>query len=252
VYLAPPPLSPPLSLHPLQKKLKKLKLRATSLRHYFDFNSVIKYHVWLALTGAAAGALHGVFVTAGAIVWTRRPGEEQVRLGSPRPLSFRDVASTRSFISGWILVLLILVAYSFATGWPKRSARLRGTRLGAALNSFSNFWITHHLLIVAFPVVLITHCVNIPTSVLLTEKRPGHLLLQKANKMLLLLLPPLAIYALERIVRSWRLTRPTPVLSAKLFPAGAVLELRFSKPRGFTFTSGQYLHLCCPVISSSE
>ena len=71
----------------------------------------------------------------------------------------------------------------------------------------------------------------------------------------------------------WRSTRPTPVLSARLFPAsapsassgdcdgssssgnsrgGGILELRVKKPRGFRFTSGQYIHLCCPAISSFE
>ena len=214
-----------------------------------------------------------MFVTAAALTWTRRPGEEQVRLGSPGPLSLGDIASTRAFVTGWVLVLLIAVAYPFATGWPKRSARLRGTRVGAALNSFTNFWLTHHLLIVAFPLVLIAHCVGIPTSELLAEERSAQLLLRKTNKMLLLLLPPLGIYALERIIRMWRSTRPTPVLSARLFPAsapsassgdcdgssssgnsrgGGILELRVKKPRGFRFTSGQYIHLCCPAISSFE
>ena len=245
----------------------------------FDFDSAIRYHVWLAIIGAVAGTLHGVFVTAAALIWTQRPGEEQVRLGSPKPLSLGDIASTRAFVTGWVLVLLIVVAYPFATGWPKRSARLRGTKVGAALNSFTNFWLTHHLLIIVFPVVLIAHCVGIPTSELLSEERSGQLFLRKANKMLLLLLPPMAIYALERVIRMWRSTRPTPVLSAKLFPAssasassasgagggsggsggdtnsnsgGGILELRVKKPRGFRFTSGQYIHLCCPAISSFE
>ena len=35
-------------------------LRATSLRRIFDFDSAIKYHVWLAIIGAVAGTLHGV------------------------------------------------------------------------------------------------------------------------------------------------------------------------------------------------
>lgn len=226
-----------------------------------------------------AGTLHGVFVTAAALTWTRRPAEEQVRLGSPAPLSLGDIASTRAFVTGWVLVLLIAVAYPFATGWPKRSARLRGTRVGAALNSFTNFWLTHHLLIIVFPAVLVAHCVGIPTSELLSEERSVQLILSKANKMLLLLLPPMAIYALERLIRMWRSTRPTPVLSARLFPAssggsanasgasnggsgndvdannsnsGGILELRVKKPRGFRFTSGQYIHLCCPAISSFE
>lgn len=257
----------------LSKTSSQTKNRATPLRRFFDFDSAIKYHVWLAIIGAAAGTLHGVFVTAAALTWTRRPGEEQVRLGSPGPLSLGDIASTRAFVTGWVLVLLIAVAYPFATGWPKRSARLRGTRVGAALNSFTNFWLTHHLLIVAFPLVLIAHCVGIPTSELLAEERSAQLLLRKTNKMLLLLLPPLGIYALERIIRMWRSTRPTPVLSARLFPAsapsassgdcdgssnsgnsggGGILELRVKKPRGFRFTSGQYIHLCCPAISSFE
>jgi len=212
-------------------------------------------------------------VTAAALTWTRRPADEQVRLGSPRALALGDIASTRAFVTGWVLVLLIAVTYPFATGWPKRSARLRGTKLGAALNCFTNFWLTHHLLIIVFPIVLVAHCVGIPTSELLAEERSGQLFLRKANKMLLLLLPPLAIYALERVLRMWRSTRPTPVLSAKLFPAsstsasgdgnengnntngssgGGILELRVKKPRGFRFTSGQYIHLCCPAISSFE
>ena len=284
VFSPPPRVAPASLLFLISKKKKKKKTqRATSLRRFFDFNNAIKYHVWLAIIGAVAGTLHGVFVTAAALTWTRRPGDEQVRLGSPAPLSLGDIAATRAFVTGWVLVLLIAVAYPFATGWPKRSARLRGTRVGAALNSFTNFWLTHHLLIIVFPAVLVAHCVGIPTSELLSEERSVQLILSKANKMLLLLLPPMAIYALERLIRMWRSTRPTPVLSAKLFPAssssasagasngggrgggngggnsvdansnsGGILELRVKKPRGFRFTSGQYIHLCCPAISSFE
>ena len=38
---------------------------------------------------------------------------------------------------------------------------------------------------------------------------------------------------------------------AALLPGG-VLELRLSKPRGFRYAPGQYVHLCCPSISAFE
>ena len=232
------------------------RVRATRLRRAFDCDAAINCHAWLAGIGAAAGLAHGAFVTVAALVWAAKPEGEQARLGAPAPLSLGALAASRAFVTGLALVLLMAATFPFAMAWPRRAAWLAGTRAGRALNAFPNFWAAHHALLIAFPALLLAHAwPPIPTSGLLAgaAATPLQRALGRANKTAILLLPPLALYALDRCLRAWRSRSSAAprVLSARLFPGG-VLELVLSKPRGFKYSPGQYVHVACPALSPCE
>ncbi|KAE8773800.1 respiratory burst oxidase protein D variant beta [Hordeum vulgare] len=64
----------------------------------------------------------------------------------------------------------------------------------------------------------------------------------------------MAPYACERMARPLRSSaRPVDVLGVAVYPDPAsAVSLRFSKPRGFRYRSGQYVFLNCPAVSPSQ
>jgi respiratory burst oxidase len=62
---------------------------------------------------------------------------------------------------------------------------------------------------------------------------------------------PIIIYACERLVRTLRSrVRTVKKLKVAVHPDPAsILSLHFSKPQGFSYTSGQYIFIKCAAVS---
>ncbi|KAF6985847.1 hypothetical protein CFC21_003665 [Triticum aestivum] len=63
-----------------------------------------------------------------------------------------------------------------------------------------------------------------------------------------------ALYACERMARPLRgSARSVAILEVAVFPDPAsAMSMRFSKPQGFSYKSGQYIFLKCPAVSRSQ
>jgi respiratory burst oxidase len=60
---------------------------------------------------------------------------------------------------------------------------------------------------------------------------------------------PVLLYAFERLIRAFRPgAKAVKVLKVAVYP-GNVLSLYMSKPKGFKYTSGQYIYINCSDVS---
>lgn len=172
--------------------------------------------------------------------------------------------------TGLLMLVLMAIAFTLATPWFRRgklrlskpkplhaSANTPRNRLthcvDASLNSltgfvnallkrltgFNAFWYTHHLFVVVYALLLVH----------------GHFL-YLANKWQkkttwMYLAVPIIIYACERLVRTLRSrVRTVKKLKVAVHPDPAsILSLHFSKPQGFSYTSGQYIFIKCAAVS---
>lgn len=62
---------------------------------------------------------------------------------------------TWAWASGWGLVVIILLTYPFAVF----RGYLAGPKSGKTLSSFTNFWLSHHVLILLFTPLLVFHSI---------------------------------------------------------------------------------------------
>lgn len=132
-------------------------LRSTWLRHAIDFDGAYSFHAWLGGLGALAGIAHGVAEIFTKVYAVAATPAQRAAAGIPPHLTAYESFTTRQMITGWVMLFLIVVCYAWALPWPRRAAWLRGTSVGKVLNNFTGFWISHHVLIFGFTVVLIIH-----------------------------------------------------------------------------------------------
>lgn len=161
-------------------------------------------------------------------------------LSTPAASYWRLLKGTEGW-TGVAMVVLMSVAFTLATPRFRRS-RVRLPRpLNRLLTGFNTFWYTHHLLAVAYA-LLVVH---------------GHFLYLRTewyNKTTWMYLAvPVALYACERLLRALRsrIWHQVKIRKVEVYP-GNVLMLLFSKPRGFAYKSGQYIQINCPAVSALQ
>ncbi|BDA50388.1 Respiratory burst oxidase homolog protein B [Coccomyxa sp. Obi] len=138
------------------------------------------------------------------------------------------------------------LALPFAFKWPKQASWLRYTPLGKVLNNFNTFYITHQIFFLTFVTLFMIHPV------------PGHSHVH--GKRTYLPVPyswmwiswPFALYIGERIFGLSRAQHwDIQTMGASILDTG-VLTLELTKPRGFSYTPGQFVLIQCGDISTYE
>ncbi|WVZ13062.1 hypothetical protein V8G54_017592 [Vigna mungo] len=158
--------------------------------------------------------------------------------GYHRP-TYAEILATTEVTSGIAMVVLMGVAFSLATKWPRRRSPVLPVSL-RRVTGYNTFWYSHHLFVLVYA-LLIIHSMFL----FLTDK-----LMEKTTWMYIAF--PVLLYTGERIFRAFRSgSYEVDILKASLYP-GKVLYLKMQKPEGFKFHSGMYIFLQCPQISPFE
>lgn len=139
---------------------------------------------------------------------------------------------------GWTgLTMLALMVIVFTLALPSLRHRMISEPFRCPRAGFNAFWYSHHMFVVVYT-LLIVH----GHFLYLTQKW-----YKKSTWMYLAM--PMVLYACERLARVVRSTMlPVKILEVVVY-RGHVLRLRFSKPQGFRYESGQYIFINCPAVS---
>ncbi|NXG86323.1 DUOX2 oxidase, partial [Stercorarius parasiticus] len=206
-------------------------LRETFLNHYIPFDAAVDFHRWVAMAALIFSVLH----TAGHIV--------NVYIFSVMPLSvlsclfssvFMDdgsqlpqkyywwVFQTIPGMTGVLLLVILAVMYVFATHHFRRV-------------SFQGFWITHHLYVLLYVLVII---------------HGSYALIQQPRFHIYFIIPAL-IYSADKLLSLSRKKVEISVVKAELLPSG-VTHLRFQRPQDFDYKSGQWVRIACVSLGTTE
>ncbi|CAN6351941.1 unnamed protein product [Urochloa humidicola] len=143
-------------------------------------------------------------------------------------------------ITGVIMVVLMVIAYTLAHPWFRRGRLSEGNPL-RRLSGFNMFWYSHHLFVIVY-IAFVVH------GVCLYINRTWY----KQTTWMYLAIPVL-LYAGERLLRALRSHGLTTVRIEKVavYP-GNVIAIHMSKPHGFSYKSGQYIYVNCGEVSPFE
>uniref|UniRef100_A0A8C3JAC6 NAD(P)H oxidase (H2O2-forming) n=1 Tax=Calidris pygmaea TaxID=425635 RepID=A0A8C3JAC6_9CHAR len=206
-------------------------LRETFLNHYIPFDAAVDFHRWVAMAALIFSVLH----TAGHVV--------NVYIFSVMPLSvlsclfssvFMDDGSqlpqkyywwffqTIPGMTGVLLLVILAVMYVFATHHFRRV-------------SFQGFWITHHLYVLLYVLVII---------------HGSYALIQQPRFHIYFIIPAL-IYSADKLLSLSRKKVEISVVKAEILPSG-VTHLRFQRPQDFDYKSGQWVRIACVALGTTE
>ncbi|NXN97737.1 DUOX2 oxidase, partial [Rhinopomastus cyanomelas] len=206
-------------------------LRETFLNHYIPFDAAVDFHRWIAMAALLFSVLH----TAGHVV--------NVYIFSVTPLSmlsclfpsiFMDDGSqlpqkyywwffqTIPGMTGVLLLVILAVMYVFATHHFRRI-------------SFKGFWITHHLYVLLYVLVII---------------HGSYALIQQPRFYIYFIVPAL-IYSADKLLSLSRKKVEISVVKAELLPSG-VTHLQFQRPQDFDYKSGQWVRIACVALGTTE
>ncbi|XP_024533086.1 respiratory burst oxidase homolog protein F [Selaginella moellendorffii] len=153
--------------------------------------------------------------------------------------SYMDIVKSVTGITGIIMVVLMIIAFTLATRWFRRSL-VKLPWPFHRLTGFNAFWYSHHLFVIVY-VCLIVHSFKLFLSFKFKDKTTW-----------MYLSVPLLLYTGERTLRYFRSGNySVQILKAAIY-TGNVLALHMTKPPGFKYKSGMYLFLKCPAISPFE
>ncbi|XP_021286943.1 respiratory burst oxidase homolog protein A-like [Herrania umbratica] len=222
----------------------------TWLRKNRGFNSVIPFNDNINFHKLiAAGIVIGVILHGGthlACDFPRISGSDSstfrqtiaARFGYQQPSYFQILATTE-VATGIAMVILMMIAFSLATKWPRRQSPPL-PRSVRKVTGYNTFWYSHHLFILVYA-LLIVHSMFLFLTDNLTEKTTW-----------IYIAIPVLLYAGERIIRAIRSGFcEVEILKVNLYP-GKVLSLKWRKPEGFIHKSGMYIFIQCPQISPFE
>ncbi|NXN80294.1 DUOX2 oxidase, partial [Bombycilla garrulus] len=206
-------------------------LRETFLNHYIPFDAAVDFHRWIAMAALIFSVLH----TAGHVV--------NVYIFSVTPLSVLSCLFSSVFtndgsqlpqkyywwffqtipgMTGVLLLVVLAVMYVFATHHFRRI-------------SFQAFWITHHLYVVLY-ILVIMH--------------GSYALIQQPRFHVYFIIPAL-IYGADKLYSLSRKKVEISVVKAELLPSG-VTHLQFQRPQDFDYKSGQWVRIACMALGTTE
>ncbi|XP_063170259.1 dual oxidase 2 [Candoia aspera] len=206
-------------------------LRETFFNHYIPFDSAVDFHRWIATGALIFSVLH----TLGHVV--------NVYIFSVTPLSILSCLFSHVFINdgsqfppkyywwffetipgmtGVLLLVILAVMYVFATHYFRRI-------------SFQGFWITHHLYVVLYILVII---------------HGSYALIQQPRFHVYFIIPAL-IYGADKLISLSRKKVEISVIKAEVLPSG-VTNLRFQRPQDFDYRSGQWVRIACLSLGTNE
>ncbi|NXX85670.1 DUOX2 oxidase, partial [Urocolius indicus] len=206
-------------------------LRETFLNRYIPFDAAVDFHRWVAMAALIFSVLH----TAGHIV--------NVYIFSVTPLSVLSCLFSNVFMNdgsqlpqkyywwafqtipgmtGVLLLVILAVMYVFATHHFRRV-------------SFQGFWITHHLYVLLYVLVII---------------HGSYALIQQPRFHIYFIIPAL-IYGADKLLSLSRKKVEISVVKAELLPSG-VTHLQFQQPQDFDYKSGQWVRIACVALGTTE
>ncbi|KAI3977161.1 hypothetical protein MKX01_035891 [Papaver californicum] len=216
----------------------------TKLGVVVPFDDNLNFHKVIAVGIAIGTMLHVVAHLACDFPRLLHASEDEYEpmkpfFGEDQPESYWWFVKGIEGVTGIIMVVLMIIAFTFATPWFRRN-RIKLPWPFTRLTGFNMFWYTHHLFIIVYT-LLIVHGIKL----YLTKEW-----YKKTTWMYLAV--PVALYASERLTRALRSSiKPVKILKVAVYP-GNVLSLHMSKPQGFRYKSGQYMFVNCSAVSPFE
>ncbi|KAE8124446.1 hypothetical protein FH972_019331 [Carpinus fangiana] len=153
--------------------------------------------------------------------------------------SYIEILATTEAATGIAMVVLMAIAFSLATKWPRRQSPSLPRSVRKVIG-YNTFWYSHHLFILVYA-LLIIHSLFL----FLTDN-----LIEKTTCIYIAI--PVLLYAAERIFRAIRSgSYEAKILEVSIYQ-GKVVSLKLQKPEGFKYLSGMYTFIQCPQISPLE
>uniref|UniRef100_A0A0E0JNN7 Uncharacterized protein n=2 Tax=Oryza punctata TaxID=4537 RepID=A0A0E0JNN7_ORYPU len=218
-------------------------LRSTRAARVLPFDDNINFHKTIAAAIVVGIILHaGNHLVCDFPRLIKSSDEKYAPLGQYfgeiKPSYFTLVKGVEG-ITGVIMVVCMIIAFTLATRWFRRSL-VKLPRPFDKLTGFNAFWYSHHLFIIVY-IALIVHgeCLYLI-----------HVWYRRTTWMYLSV--PVCLYVGERILRFFRSgSYSVRLLKVAIYP-GNVLTLQMSKPPTFRYKSGQYMFVQCPAVSPFE
>lgn len=182
------------------------------------------------------------------------------RFGYRQP-SYIQILATTEVVTGIAMVILMGIAFSLATTWPRRQSPQLPMAV-RRVTGYNTFWYSHHLFILVYALLIIHSMFLFLTSNLIEKTVRLCGFSHKYRKFLIksfswlqtwmYIAFPVLLYAGERILRSIRSgLNGVEISKATIYP-GKVLSIEFRKPGGFKYRSGMCIYIQCPQVSPFE
>ncbi|GAA0161326.1 oxidase [Lithospermum erythrorhizon] len=218
-------------------------LRETFLSAAVPFDDNINFHKLIALGVAIGTLLHaGSHTTCNFVRLTNCPNKKfMLILGKDfnyQQPTYLDLVMSVVGSTGIMLILLMGFVFMLAMHTFRRNVIKLPYPLHH-LAGFNSFWYSHHLLVLAY-IILVIH----GQFLILT-----HDFLKKTTWMYIAI--PVFAYASERFYTQFEHSHQVNIIKAVVY-TGNVLALYMSKPPVFKYKSGMYLFVKCPDISNYE
>ncbi|XP_049754034.1 dual oxidase 2 [Elephas maximus indicus] len=206
-------------------------LRETFLNHYVPFDAAVDFHRWIAMAAVVLAILHSAGHVVNVYIFSVSPLSLLSCIfpsvfendGSQLPKKFYWwFFQTVPGLTGVLLLLVLAIMYVFASHYFRR-------------RSFRGFWVTHHLYVLLY-ILLIIH---------------GSFALIQMPRFHIFFLVPALIYGGDKLLSLSRKKVEISVVEAELLPSG-VTHLRFQRPQGFEYKSGQWVRIACLALGTTE
>ncbi|KAH9308904.1 hypothetical protein KI387_036815, partial [Taxus chinensis] len=219
------------------------RLRSTRLGQFVPFDDNINFHKTIAAAIVVGVLLHVGNHLACDFPRLINASQDKFELIASdfdgKQPSYWDLVKGVEGITGILMVILMIIAFTLATHWFRRNV-LKLPRPFNRLTGFNAFWYSHHLFVIVY-ILLIIH------GIFLYLVHKWYL---KTTWMYIAV--PVLLYGGERTLRAFRSGYySVRILKVAIYP-GNVLTLQASKPRGFRYKSGQYVFIQCPAVSPFE
>uniref|UniRef100_A0A8D2NES2 NAD(P)H oxidase (H2O2-forming) n=1 Tax=Zonotrichia albicollis TaxID=44394 RepID=A0A8D2NES2_ZONAL len=190
-------------------------LRETFLNHYIPFDAAVDFHRWIAMAALIfSGHVVNVYIfsVTPLSVLSCLFSTVFTNDGSQLPQKYYWwFFQTVPGMTGVLLLVVLAVMYVFATHHFRRV-------------SFQGFWITHHLYMLLYILVII---------------HGSYALIQQPRFHIYFIIPAL-IYSADKLYSLSRKKVEISVVKAELLPSG-VTHLQFQRPQDFDYKSGQWV-----------
>ncbi|KAM9496643.1 dual oxidase 1 [Clarias gariepinus] len=205
--------------------------RETFLNRYIPFDSAIDLHRLMAMTAILLSVTHTLGHLVNLYVFSV---SELSILACMFPNVFSNNGSelpeswtfwffcTVPGMTGIILLFILAFMYVFASHYFRRI-------------SFRGFWITHYFYVLIY-ILTVIH---------------GSFALLQQPRFYIYLIPPALLFLLDKLISLSRKKVEIPVVNAELLPSG-VTHLKFKRPQGFTYRSGQWVRIACLELGTDE
>ncbi|XP_062926228.1 dual oxidase 2-like [Mobula hypostoma] len=206
-------------------------LRETFLNRYIPFDAAVDFHRWIAMTAVVLSVFHSAGHGVNVYTFCISPLSALACLfpsvfiddGSELPQKYYWwFFKTIPGMTGVLLLVVLAIIYVFASRQFRRM-------------SFQAFWVTHHLYVILYILILIHGSSN---------------LIQQQSFYLYFIAPGL-IYLGDKLVSLSRKKKDVTVVKAELLPSG-VTHLEFKRPQDFDYKSGQWVRIACLSLGTNE